>query len=507
MYQALYRKYRPQTFDDVVGQGAVTQTLKNQLQTGKLSHAYLFTGTRGTGKTSCSKILAKAVNCLDLQDGNPCNRCRACRAIDSGACLDVLEIDAASNNGVDQVRALRDDAVYTPSEVRKRVYIVDEVHMLSMAAFNALLKIIEEPPEHLMFILATTELHKVPATILSRCQRFSFRRLLQEDIAGRLNYIAYQAMNGKKGAVGVYNYETGEILCMVSTPTFDPANPPTIEDGDPEYEGVYLNRFLSGTFTPGSVFKTITLTAAIENIPDLFSRSFTCTGSTTVGGEEITCPFAHGEMDINSALANSCNGVFAQLATELGAETMSKYVEKAGILDSYSVDGIATAKGSFDLTGASTSQIGWSGVGQYNDLVNPCAMMVWMGAIANQGKTAVPYLISKTEGDLPLPSLPHFTKKTDQLIDADTAQVVGDMMANNVRETYGSSRFPNMDICAKSGTAEVGGGKKPNAWFAGFLRNSDAPYAFVVVLEEGGSGANAAGNVAAQVLDALVNGY
>lgn len=194
-----------------------------------------------------------------------------------------------------------------------------------------------------------------------------------------------------------------------------------------------------------------------------------------MGGEEITCPFAHGEMDINSALANSCNGVFAQLATELGAETMSKYVEKAGILDSYSVDGIATAKGSFDLTGASTSQIGWSGVGQYNDLVNPCAMMVWMGAIANQGKTAVPYLISKTEGDLPLPSLPHFTKKTDQLIDADTAQVVGDMMANNVRETYGSSRFPNMDICAKSGTAEVGGGKKPNAWFAGSCATPTPP--------------------------------
>ncbi len=192
MYQALYRKYRPQTFDDVVGQRAVTETLKTQLQTGRLSHAYLFTGTRGTGKTSCAKILAKAVNCLDLQDGNPCGRCAACQAIDSGSCMDVLEIDAASNNGVDQVRALRDDAVYSPSEVRRRVYIVDEVHMLSMAAFNALLKIIEEPPPHLMFILATTELHKVPATILSRCQRFSFRRLLQEDIAARLNYIAYQ---------------------------------------------------------------------------------------------------------------------------------------------------------------------------------------------------------------------------------------------------------------------------------------------------------------------------
>ena len=191
-YQALYRKYRPQTFDDVVGQMAVTQTLKNQLVSGKMSHAYLFTGSRGTGKTSCAKILSKAVNCLNPQDGNPCNCCAACRAIDSGACMDVLEIDAASNNGVDNVRDLRDDAIYTPSQVKMRVYIIDEVHMLSISAFNALLKIIEEPPEHLLFILATTELHKVPATILSRCQRFSFRRISQEDIAARLQYVAYQ---------------------------------------------------------------------------------------------------------------------------------------------------------------------------------------------------------------------------------------------------------------------------------------------------------------------------
>ncbi|MBR6825686.1 MAG: DNA polymerase III subunit gamma/tau [Oscillospiraceae bacterium] len=191
-YQALYRKYRPQTFDDVVGQYSVTQTLKNQLMNGRLSHAYLFTGTRGTGKTTCAKILSKAVNCLEPIDGNPCNRCSACRSIDSGACVDVLEIDAASNNGVDNVRSLRDDAVYLPAEVKKRVYIIDEVHMLSMSAFNAPLKIIEEPPEHLVFILATTELHKVPATILSRCQRFSFRRILPEDIVERLNYIAYR---------------------------------------------------------------------------------------------------------------------------------------------------------------------------------------------------------------------------------------------------------------------------------------------------------------------------
>ena len=192
MYQALYRKYRPQTFDDVVGQLAVTQTLKNQLLNNRMSHAYLFTGTRGTGKTTCAKILAKAVNCENPTDGNPCNCCAACKSIDSGACMDVLEIDAASNNGVDNVRSLRDDAIYSPAQVKKRVYIIDEVHMLSISAFNALLKIIEEPPEHLLFILATTELHKVPVTILSRCQRFSFRRILPEDLVDRLNYIAYR---------------------------------------------------------------------------------------------------------------------------------------------------------------------------------------------------------------------------------------------------------------------------------------------------------------------------
>ncbi len=192
MYQALYRKWRPRTFDDVVGQTHITETLKRQVATDRLSHAYLFTGTRGTGKTTCAKILARAVNCEHPVDGNPCNQCDACRGIENGSILDVLELDAASNNGVDQVRALRDEAVYTPAAVRKRVYIVDEVHMLSTAAFNALLKILEEPPEHLMFILATTELHKVPATIKSRCQQFSFQRILPGDISARLRYVAEQ---------------------------------------------------------------------------------------------------------------------------------------------------------------------------------------------------------------------------------------------------------------------------------------------------------------------------
>ena len=192
MYQALYRKWRPKTFSDVIGQSHITQTLRKQVAEGRTSHAYLFTGTRGTGKTTCAKILAKAVNCEHPMDGDPCCQCPSCVGIENGSFLDVLELDAASNNGVDQVRALRDEAIYAPANVKKRVYIVDEVHMLSTPAFNALLKILEEPPEHLMFILATTELHKVPATILSRCQRFSFKRITPQDIAARLLYVAGQ---------------------------------------------------------------------------------------------------------------------------------------------------------------------------------------------------------------------------------------------------------------------------------------------------------------------------
>ena len=204
MYQALYRKYRPKTFDDVVGQEHITETLKKQVETGRLSHAYLFIGMRGTGKTTCAKILAKAVNCEHPVNGNPCNQCAACRGIDDGSILDVVELDAASNNGVDNVRALRDEAVFSPANVRKRVYIIDEVHMLTASAFNALLKILEEPPAHLMFILATTELHKVPATILSRCQRHSFKRIPVDTIAARLNYVAEQEhLNLQPGAAAL----------------------------------------------------------------------------------------------------------------------------------------------------------------------------------------------------------------------------------------------------------------------------------------------------------------
>ena len=190
MYQALYRKWRPKVFDDVIGQEHITETLKTQVRTGHLSHAYIFIGTRGTGKTTCARILAKAVNCEHPVNGNPCNNCRSCRGIDDGSILDIVELDAASNTGVDNVRDLREEAVFSPAAAKKRVYIIDEVHMLSLAAFNALLKIIEEPPPHLMFILATTELQKVPATILSRCQRHSFRRIPTDRLAAYLREIA-----------------------------------------------------------------------------------------------------------------------------------------------------------------------------------------------------------------------------------------------------------------------------------------------------------------------------
>ncbi len=192
MYTALYRKWRPLSFDDVISQPHITQTLKNQIKSNKTAHAYLFTGSRGTGKTTCARIFAKAVNCPNQQDGNPCLECEICKDAEGFALSDIIEIDAASNNGVDDIRDLRDGAVYTPERCRCKVYIIDEVHMLTPNAFNALLKIMEEPPEYVKFVLATTEVHKVPATITSRCQRFDFRRILSEDIKDRLLYIASQ---------------------------------------------------------------------------------------------------------------------------------------------------------------------------------------------------------------------------------------------------------------------------------------------------------------------------
>lgn len=328
------------------------------------------------------------------------------------------------------------------------------------------------------------------------------QRTMKLTIDAAFNVTAYKALDGHKGTVGVYNYETGEILCMVSTPTFDPDNPPEDLDSE-EYEGAYINRFLSAAIVPGSIFKTVTLNAALENIPDLYERTWECTGSVTVGGTEITCPSAHGTLDIESAFANSCNGVFGQLAAEMGGDVMQEYVDKAGLTSSLSVDGIQTAKGSFSFAGEDKAQIAWSGVGQGKDALNPCSMMTYMGAIAREGKAAVPRLIESIDTGSILPGGVFRTKQTGELISADSARTLRSMMRNNVVQTYGTDRFPD-NTCAKSGTAEVGGGLTPNAWFAGFIDDADHPYAFIVLVENGGGGASVAGEVASQVLNAIV---
>ena len=319
-----------------------------------------------------------------------------------------------------------------------------------------------------------------------------------------LNVTAYNAMDGRQGTVGVYNYKTGDILCMVSTPSFDPENPPAASEAQ---DGIYLNRFLSSAQVPGSIFKTVTLTAALENLPDLKDRTFTCTGETTVGGTVITCPKPHGKMDIASAFANSCNGVFGALAAELGGDTMTKYVEQAGLTRRMSVDGIMTAAGHYDVSEADKGQIGWSGVGQYTDTVNPCNMMTYMGAIANGGTAAVPRLILDITTPSGIPTSWQRTEETDTLVHASTASQVKEMMKNNVVQTYGTDRFRGLDIGAKSGTAEVGGDKRPNAWFAGFLDDPEHPYAFIVLVENGGGGASVAGEIAATVLQACVDKF
>ncbi len=316
---------------------------------------------------------------------------------------------------------------------------------------------------------------------------------------------AYEALDGARGAVGVYNYETGKVLCMVSTPTFDPQNPPSSEDieSSDRYNGVYVNRFLSATFTPGSVFKTVTIAAAIDTDPTLFSRKFTCTGSWSIGNATITCPSEHGTQTIQDALANSCNCVFGQLATEVGAETMQTYFEKAGLADSISISGIQTAAGSADFSDDDIGNLAWAGIGQHNDLICPANLMVYMGAIARDGVPILPQLVEKTTTSSGIPTSFYLKKTGSRMLQTETAQLLSDMMRGDVTETYGEDRFPDMELCAKSGTAEVGGDKSPHAWFAGFCRNPDYPYAFVVMVENGGGGNRVAGTIAGTVLRAL----
>ena len=332
-------------------------------------------------------------------------------------------------------------------------------------------------------------------------------RELYLTIDARYNYEAYQALNGRRGTVAVYNYKTGEVLCMVSAPSYDPLAVPEDIESNERYKGAYLNRFLSSTFTPGSVYKTVTLAAAIGQIPDLNSRTWECGGSIAIGGETITCSGVHGVQDVEAALANSCNVAFAQLALEVGEDALRRQTEQAGLTGRYDLDGISTAAGSFALTDLTEAQLAWAGVGQHRDLVNPCGLMVYMGAIAGGGKAAEPYLVEKTVSSLGLYNPIRLPDKTDRLLSADTAEQLRELMAAAAETAYGTARFPNMTLCAKSGTAEVGEGQPPHAWFAGFLADPETPYAFVVLVENGGGGNTVAGTIAGRVLNVIVNGY
>lgn len=295
-----------------------------------------------------------------------------------------------------------------------------------------------------------------------------------------VNAKVYEAFGGKNGACFVYNYKTGEVLCMVSTPSYDPMNVP-----EEIPEGAYLNNTISSTYAPGSIFKIVTTIAAYEYLPDVESMTFTCEGEKDFGGDNVTCLEHHGEMNIHEAFAYSCNIAFADLATEVGAKNMQKTAEKLGITKSYNISGVNTAKGHFDVKKATNNELAWSGIGQYTDLVNPAQMAILCASIAQEGSTKLPVYIDGT-----IPGL------SGTLMSKETAGEIADIMRYTVTDHYGDSMFGGLTVGAKTGTAEVGEGKEPNAWMVGYSTDEDYPLAFAVVVEEGGYGFYSAGPIA-----------
>ena len=312
---------------------------------------------------------------------------------------------------------------------------------------------------------------------------------------------ACEAMNGRKGCVGVYNYKTGEILCMVSGPTYDPEEPPS----EPE-AGTYINRLTGATFAPGSTFKLVTAAAAIENLDDAYSYEHDCIGYVDYGnGDRVTDMEAHGTVDMNGAIEKSCNCYFGKLSEKVGPKRLKKYTKKAGMKTRYDIDGIKTKKGSFEFPSGGVN-LAWTGIGQYHDMVCPCNMMVYAGAIARGGTAVMPSILDSRS--LVGKQVSKMTTQTVKMIDEDTADSLKTMMANAVENHYGGEyNFPGLALCAKSGTAEVEGQTAPNSWFVGFLADDDHPYAFVVLIEEGGYGAEVAGSVANTVLQDAVGGH
>ncbi|MEI6578499.1 MAG: penicillin-binding transpeptidase domain-containing protein [Eubacteriales bacterium] len=319
---------------------------------------------------------------------------------------------------------------------------------------------------------------------------------------------AYNALNGRKGTVGVYNYKTGEILCMVSTPTFDIEHKPDdIIMNSEKYEGVYLNRFLSGVYTPGSTFKVFTAACAIENIPDIYSRTFVCTGKLQTSSGVIICNAVHGKVTFEQALNKSCNSAFAQIAIELGNEKLAATVNTMGFNNQFNMNGINIAKSTFNVSNANSLDLGWAGIGQYNTLANPYNMLTVMGAIANGGTGISPFLVDRIVSPTKtITQRGSLSKKTLIEMNSTTAGKLKELLRSNVENQYGDSRFQNLQMCGKTGTAEVGDGEAPHAWFVGFSERTDMPYAIVAVIENGGSGSIYAIPVANRVMRALIPG-
>lgn len=323
-------------------------------------------------------------------------------------------------------------------------------------------------------------------------------------LSSKLQAAALQAMGSYKGTVAVYNYRTGELLCAVSTPTFDPDDVPDIAgDTTGAFEGVYLNRFLQSRYTPGSIFKIVTLAAALETIPEARELTFTCDGVYEVGKSgQVTCQRAHGEQSLKQAFCNSCNCAFAQLVQKIGRDKLQQYVELFGVVDSVSFDGFTTVRGNFDLSDAYGENLCWSGIGQYTDLVNPCAYLRFVGAIANGGTGYGPYVVSSvTVGkQTTYEADPH---RQERIMSKETAATIRDYMRNNVQSKYGDENFSGFTVCAKTGTAEVGSTRKPNAMLTGFLLDEDHPYAFIVAVEDAGYGQTVCVPIVSAILQAL----
>lgn len=322
--------------------------------------------------------------------------------------------------------------------------------------------------------------------------------------------VAYDALKDyKAGCVGVVNYKTGDIVCMVSTPSYDVQNEPSNMDDDPEYEGVYINRLLTGLYTPGSTFKIVTAICAIENIPDIYERTFTCTGEYDPGsGTPIECNAYHGEINFEDALAKSCNATFAQIAIELGPEKLAKTAEQLGLTSNVAVSGdIMSSTGRFFLEdGDADDYVGWTGIGQGDTLVSPIAMLRMVGAIANDGKAVSYNLVNSFANKAGKVLDFEFTKRETPLISSDTASKIKSMLRYNVEEQYGDYNYEGLNLCAKSGTAQIDSVDSHNtAWFVGFMDDEENPYAFVVLVEYGNSGSQTAGPIANKVLQALVN--